>query len=296
MNLRMTPTPPPTDGNDPDKDDWQGKINRKQKNERIRNLKNRKRKREITARKAKHLVGIAPVTNFSIEAHMKKTRDYTKAKILAVKEFLQHYLDYTDEELDKIKILDTLVSNKGDDTLYISLENHEDIKEIHVRQAEVKNYRINIRNFIPPQLFTSYMGLNSVCKELREKNPEIKTQLHFGKDDMEVFRKNKGTKEGFRKVNIEEYSEFDSVPDYDYNLEWKARQDKPPRRNVDEYRSNSPPPSMRNNGPMSRQQSVQDFRLTKKGRHNSLSNQGSDVEMIDSPPFKGKNSSEDKTC
>ena len=92
-----------------DNDDWQGKIDRKNKNKerRKRNHLNKKRKKEMTARKAKHIIGISPVTNNSINFYKTDTNTLVEAKILAAQEFLQHYLDYTDTELAEIKITET---------------------------------------------------------------------------------------------------------------------------------------------------------------------------------------------
>ena len=275
-----------------DNDNWQGKIDRKNKNREKRkiNLLNRKMKREMTSRKAKHIIGISPITPNSINFYKNDTNTFAEAKILAAQEFLQHYLDYTDGEISEIKITETQISNKGDNTLYISLENHDDIREIHVRCAEVKN----IRNFIPPQFHSRYMGINRICSEMRSNDKDLKTQLRFGNDDIDILMKSRKSGEGFKKVKITDLPDYKSIPEYDYDIAWKPKQDKQPRRKVRENLVKPLPPSRRNKElPLSRQNSLgtSPHMTTKKPRQENIENTDHDMSSSDTDSHKSDSES-----
>ena len=112
---------------------------------------NRKRDNFIasTSTKAIHIVGIASVMRKSIEYHRKLSNNYSEAKVKAAYEFLEHYLKFDSAELNEIDIIDTQISGKGDDTLYVSMRDLNHVRDVHRRRAQVKNDDIHIINFIP---------------------------------------------------------------------------------------------------------------------------------------------------
>ena len=57
---------------------------------------------------------------------------------------------HSDDETNDIKNMS--IEDESLDVLYISLADHEDVHEIHVRRAEVQNDKVTVRNFIPPQI------------------------------------------------------------------------------------------------------------------------------------------------
>ena len=68
--------------------------------------------------------------------------------------------------------------------------------------AECRNEKLVLRNFIPPQLYERYKALSLVCQEMRERNKEMKTQLRFGVKDVEIFTKERGSEEPYKKVPL----------------------------------------------------------------------------------------------
>ena len=101
-------------------------------------------------------------------------------------------MKFDEQELNEMNLRDTLVSAKGDNTIYITLKNLEHIKEIHIRMAECKNPELSMNNFIPPGFYDRFMAANSKCSEVRKKNPDIKTQIRFNESDIEILTKVRG--------------------------------------------------------------------------------------------------------
>ena len=219
-------------------DSMDEKINRKQRNKdrRRRNLDNRKAKKHEAATKASHTIGCQPITLAQIKAQMDITKDDSKAREGAVREFLENYLQFNHEELQKIKILDTKLSAKGDSTVYVVFEDLDTIREIHWRVAEIKNPIIVIRNYIPPQFWRHYMFLNTECTRYRGNYPEMKTQLRFGSRDIEVLVKVKGTSEPYKHVPYEEITDPREIPYFESNIRWTQKTERPVRRKLEVFR------------------------------------------------------------
>ena len=202
----------------------------KEKNEKKRKL--RRKKMIDTFNKANHMIGLGPVKKRSIDYHYNLTKDYDLAKEEAVKEFLEFYLKFSKEEIEELDIVETKISNGDDEVIYIAVEDDEQIKNIHRRKAECRNDDIIIRNFIPPQIWKRFMELNRICGERRKIDSNLRTQIRFGKQDLELLVKERGTDEPFRFVNLETFLENDVLPGYDYNIKWEHKPDRPPRRKV----------------------------------------------------------------
>ena len=94
------------------------------------------------------MIGIGPIVKQSLDFHHKKCKNFEEAKVAVAKEFLQYYLKYDDDELNDLGIVETQVAGKYD-ILYLAFRYHEDVKEIHVRRAEVKEDDVILRNYIP---------------------------------------------------------------------------------------------------------------------------------------------------
>ena len=185
-----------------------------------------------TATKASTMLGLHPITDKAIKKHLKTTNDARKAREMAIRDFLKEFLQFNDDELEKVKINDSKVSSKGDDTVYAAFRDIDTIREIHWRVGEIRNQDIIVRNFIPPQFWERYMFLNRACKEYRDEYPEMKTQLRFGCKDVEVMLKRKGSKEAYRKVAFSEITDPREVPLFDHQVKWTQRHDKPLRRKL----------------------------------------------------------------
>ena len=219
-------------------------IGRKEKNieKKKKAEERRKRKRENVTRKARNIIGIGPIHKDSIEHFQREGLNLEEAKIEALKEHLKFFLHYTEDDLEELKIGATQICAK-DNILYVALESHDDIKEIHTRTAEQKDDRIQLRNFIPPQYFNRYMFLSKRCKELRDADNRKKTQLRFNNGDVEILVKDKGSQESYKSIPHEQVCNLEDLPDYDHLLEWKPRKDRMTRQ---EHRSpnRGAPPSL----------------------------------------------------
>ena len=108
----------------------------------------------------------------------------------------------------------------------------EDIKEIYTRISECQDDRVITKSYVPPQLYARYMHLSKICTEERKKYDRIKTQLRYGKKDIEIYIKYKGSKEPFTQEKMVYFTDVTLVPVYDHSKKWLARGDKPPRRKV----------------------------------------------------------------
>ena len=154
-------------------------IDRKAKNlEKKRKTQlRRKWTRTETMRKANLIVGIGHVEQEDIVRQRTNSRDYNEAKKKAAIHYLRTKLMYNDEEVEKTVIKDTQMAN--DDTMYVAMTKNEDIREVYIRKAEVRDDDIWVRNFIPPQVFARFMFLSNACKSYREKYKDMKTQIRI---------------------------------------------------------------------------------------------------------------------
>ena len=106
------------------------------------------------------------------------------------------------------------------------------MRDIYARKAECRSDETVVKCYIPPQFYARFSALNMLCKEKREKDRTLKTQLRFGERDLEVLTKEKGGEEPFRVVNMKEFTKGREIPDFDHTIRWKVQPDRPPRRRV----------------------------------------------------------------
>ena len=154
-----------TDSDGTDDDTW-NQVERKRINK-LKKKKNEKNKRDkiaTTSTKASHLLGLQPVHAETIQAY-RVDKTYEEAKVLAARDYLASHLKFEKEELDAMQLNETMVSAKGDHTLYVAFSRIEDIREIHQRMAECRNPDLGTRNFILPGFFCRYMALSNKCKD-----------------------------------------------------------------------------------------------------------------------------------
>ena len=227
-----------------DEGEW-NEIDRIRKNrDKIKAAKDKKKKKEqMTALKAQKMMGIGPITKETLD-HFEGEKDPEAARRMAVKEILMYKLGFTNKELDEIDIKETKQA-KSEDIVYFAVENTDTIREIYYRKADSKNDEINLRNYIPPQFHARYMALNRECTEQRSKNQRLKTQIRFGKQDIELFTKEKGSDEGFKKIKLEEFMNTDDLPRYDHSVKWKIRVERNTRRKIDYSKMKAELPSRR---------------------------------------------------
>ena len=135
--------------------------------------------------------------------------------------------------------------------MYMALNDLEMVKELHIRKAESMNDDITVINYIPPQIYNRYMKLNKICAERRYVDKELKTQIRFGKQDLEILTKERGSREPFKKLDLKEFLEEETLPGFDHEIKWSYRLDRPPRKNISYSRHSELPPSMQET-PLSR--------------------------------------------
>ena len=95
---------------------------------------------------------------------------------------------------------------------------------------ESRNENLLVRSYIPPNYHERFMSLNQICAEKRKNDPTLKTQLRFGKKDIEVFTKTKGEESGYKKVDLDDFTDMSLVPEFNFAIKWRKFTDKPPRR------------------------------------------------------------------
>ena len=175
---------------------WQT-IDRKKRNKikKENKKKNIKHYQAKTASKASCIIGLGPITAESIKHFEDITDNYNIAKEQAVIKFLKFYLKYDNTEIEDINIVSTQTAPK-DDIIYVALDNTKNVKDIYKKIAQVKHPEVTTRNFIPPQFYARHMYLSKVCKHLRDTEKETKTQIRFGKTDVEILTEKK------EKVNL----------------------------------------------------------------------------------------------
>ena len=235
--------------------------------------------------KARNMASIGPISMSSINFFRKKGENFEDAKKSAVKEFLAYYLNYDQEELDELRLRETRLSTKGEDIIFIAMETEEEIHEIYMRKAEMKVEDITVRNYVPPNFHARFMHLNTVCTNMRQKDPSLKTQLRFGKKDIEVHMKHKGDDGGFKKVRLEDITEVAEIPQFDSKIKWRQYQDKPPKKEVCMREKRGPRPST--------QLETLDRNKDKEPKNLTRANSNSIVSLQKKPRLNAQSSSDD---
>ena len=183
------------------------------------------------AGKARMMIGIGKITKRTLTTLEEELGCKKSAEKRAIKNFLKEKLDFNDEELEIVKILDTKVSS-SEDVVYFVAGDHEHIKELHHRRAVVGDEDIMIRDYVPPQYHDRYMALVRRSKEKRNEDRSLKTQIRWGHKDVEIFTKQRGTEERFQKAGLKEFMGENVLPEFDTNRVWKERKDTGLRRRI----------------------------------------------------------------
>ena len=116
----------------------------------------------------------------------------TMPKKTAVKEYLANFLKYSKQAIEELEIVSTQVSKGVKNTLYVTLESESMVKAIYKRASLVRNPDIKITNKIPSKIYDRYISLQQICKTEREQDPNLRTQVGIGQDDLLLYKKNIG--------------------------------------------------------------------------------------------------------
>ena len=190
----------------------------------------RKIKEEQTLNKAAHILGIGPISEDQRMKHKNNKNDTKKATIDAVKDFLEKNLAFNSEELENLSI--TEVQDGKDEIIYVAFDNIDNIKEIIIRVSESGNTEILTRTYVPPQIFERFSYFNKVCKEMRQNDLTLKTQIRIGKHDLEILTKVRGTPDPFKKVDLDNIMDTGDAPKFDHMITWRNKPLHPTRRKI----------------------------------------------------------------
>ena len=181
-----------------------------------------KEKMGSVASKAKMMLGVGPIDIREVEELEKKLGSMEEAEKKAVENFLKRYLDFNEEEIEMIKILETKMAGTGD-IIYFALDNFEYIKELHYRRAAANNDEFILRDYVPPMYYERYMAIGRRATEKRAEDRTMKTQMRWGSKDIEIFVKKRGTEEQYKRVNLNEFMGEVALPAFDNSKVWRAR-------------------------------------------------------------------------
>ena len=76
------------------------------------------------------------------------------------------------------------------------------------------------------------MAISRQCTAARAMDANLKTQLRFGRHDVELYIKTKGSNTGYRFEKMEDFLDMTQVPTFDHRVKWRKTTDQPPRRIV----------------------------------------------------------------
>ena len=213
--------------------EWTEVDRRKASKDKNKIMENKRKNGRIEcATKAEHMAGIGMIYVSDVTARMDSRTDFEAAKIIELNTFLLKYLGYNKEELCELSLEETKFSTLGEDILYVTMAEKDQINELHIQRAESYNENITVRNYIPPNFHNRFVHLNQICAEQRRLDSSLKTQLWFGHGDIEVNTKHKGEGVGFKLVKLSDFTDIMAVPKFDHRIRWKWFVDKPPRQKI----------------------------------------------------------------
>ena len=148
---------------------------------------------------ARNKVGIYPITLKHITHQYqiltsKKSNDtpdvifnseqYIESRLNAAYEFLDFKL-----QLTGIKIHDCKMSFNPDSGIMWITTDIFSIKRIFARMVQMKNPDIKVINYFPPQVWERKRKLEHLLKIARQQNPDLRTQVRMGENDISLFSK-----------------------------------------------------------------------------------------------------------
>ena len=228
--------------NDDDNNEEWKKIERKKKKSEKNKRQRIKRKTKIeeTLMKAQRMVGLGPFSRKDLENQCDIEEDFEKVKIAMIEKHLRQNYKYNSHEIKDLKIVETKIAIKDTIFIYIAVENIIDIRDLYKRKAEIRRDDLILKNYIPPQLFARFNAINRICRDRREEDRNLKTQVRFGDKDLEVLTKTKGENEPFVKTDLKDFIGEARLPLFDDSQRWRHQKDRKPRRRVTSSRHNSP--------------------------------------------------------
>ena len=154
-----------TDSQEEGDKDW-NEVDRQRKNQRTRQARKlkKKKKMEDIAGRMRHMIGLGPIPKASLDFFADRKDDKAKSREKTVIEYLRYYLDFSEDELNELEIMDTKQASK-EDIIYIALKNENHIREIHFRRAASGNDDLIVRDYIPPPISRQIYGSSATSQE-----------------------------------------------------------------------------------------------------------------------------------
>ena len=99
------------------------------------------------------------------------------------------------------------------------------VKDVYRKAAQCKHPEVKTRNFVPPppQFYSRYMYLSKICKHIRDSDKDTKTQIRFGKTDVEILTKKRGQNEAFKITDLNDICKIEDIPKYDEDIKWRGK-------------------------------------------------------------------------
>ena len=221
---------------EPSYSDMSSSVERKRRNQERQKTRNRKRRLRMreTAEKMRHTIGVGPIEDETIEYFEKETKDKSEALERSVREYLGFFLDFNQNELDKLEFLDVKRTGK-DDLIYAVFKDTGTPREIHYRKAISGNDKLIIRDYIPPNFYARFSAIAKKAAEVRQRDKRTKTQIRWGEDDLEIFTKvrlddHAGKQEPFKRQNLKDFMEDAELPKFDLEIKWERNEQKVRRK------------------------------------------------------------------
>ena len=195
---------------------------------------------------------------------------------------------FDSEELSELNITDTRNSKKGDEIMFVVFDCPEVVKNVRRRIADVQDDSIKTREYVPPQFFERHNAVSKFAAELRERDRTVKTQIRWGKDDLALYTKTRGTDNPFTPYDMEELGKAIELPRIEYNIKWNRRPDRPAWRQVSPKHGRVVLKSLEGSD-LERQRSTDNEPKPKKSKHRlSADSSGSEDRSPTGSPAKGK--------
>ena len=233
-----------------------------------------------TSTRAKHMIGLGPILKQSVNYFVEITSDIEEAKKMAINEFLSTYLQFSEEELAEVNIVDTATAKTDEEIIYVTFGDHDTVRDIYGRAAEIRNNDIQTRIFVPPQFWPRYQHIAQYCAKLREDNKDLKTLIRFGDDDIEVMIKDRSKEDHYSVLSLEEIEKNGLIPKFKHEIVWRKRTEKSHRRELTPVSGKIIPPSLQRTT-MSRTSSSSGSDLQPSKRQKKDNDQLSDTDIAD---------------
>ena len=261
--------------------DWEGTEERKNEERRKKLLRYRKRKelKSKTSTRAKHMIGLGPILKQSVNYFADITSDIEEAKKMAINEFLSTYLQFTEEDLSEVNIVNTATAKSDEEIIYVTFSDHDTVRDIYGRAAEIRNNDIQTRIFVPPQFWPRYQHIAQHCANLRDENKDLKTLIRFGDDDIEVLTKDRSKEDHYSVLTLEEIEKKGAIPKFKHEVVWRKRSERPYRRELKPVSGKITPPSLQRTTISRTSSSGSDLHPSKRQKKNT--DQVSDTDIAD---------------